>query len=194
MPAVFFTSDTHFDHDMVAGLRGYGSPAEHDEAIVRSWNKVVRPQDTVWHLGDVTLRPIGKVAGIVSRLNGTIHLVAGNHDKVAPGVNPNAHRVQRDWLEFFASIQPFARLRHQGRRLLLSHYPYSGEGDRPGGDRFTQYRLPNEGIALVHGHTHDPDQRLSRDQAAPMVHVGWDAWRRPVSISEVVHLLAGGSS
>ena len=45
--------------------------------------------------------------------------------------------------------------------------------------RYTQYRLPNQGRWLLHGHTHNKDQRIHGKQ----LHVGLDAWgMRPVSL------------
>lgn len=194
MSKFFFTSDTHFDHQLVAELRGFTSPAEHDAAVVEEWNRVVGKNDTVWHLGDVGMGPLRRWASSVRALNGTIHLVTGNHDDAAPGVSRKAQKVQRAWMELFESIQPFARIRRGGDHALLSHYPYSGEGVRNLDDRFVQYRLRNTGLPLVHGHTHDKDQRLSFDEGTPMLHVGWDAWKRLVTLEEVWDtLLANGA-
>ncbi|MPV50076.1 metallophosphoesterase [Pseudactinotalea sp. HY160] len=195
MSTTYFTSDTHFGHRLVADLRSYDTVLglrlfdtvdEYDEYVVAVWNEVVRPRDTVWHLGDVTLGNINRVGHLLSRLHGTIHLVTGNHDEVAPGVSRRAPRLQRTWLQYFDSIQPYARIRAAGHHVLLSHYPYTGEGKRVGADRYTQYRLPNEGMPLIHGHTHDSGQRLSFDEGTPMVHVGWDAWGKPVRLDKVI--------
>ena len=167
MTAVFYTSDTHFGHAMVAGLRGFESADEHDEAIIARWNSAVAPGDIVWHLGDVSLQPHARFRPLAERLNGTIHLVAGNHDRVFPG-HRDAHKHQREWLATFASVQAYARRRIDGREVLLSHFPY--EGDH-GEERFTQYRLRDEGVWLLHGHTHGKEKVSGRQ-----IHVGLDAW------------------
>ena len=36
--------------------RPFASLAEMDDALIRRWNEVVRPGDTVWHLGDFAHR------------------------------------------------------------------------------------------------------------------------------------------
>lgn len=190
MAEVHFTSDTHFSHRLVAGIRGFASTDEHDEHVVEVWNAHVRPGDTVWHLGDVSMGGPARFGRFVEQLHGTIHLIAGNHDAVHP-MHRDSHRHQRSWLEYFDSIQTMARRKSSGRYMLLSHFPYRGEGARGMADRHTQYRLRNEGIPLVHGHTHDEAQRLSFDGGTAMVHVGWDAWGRPVTLDEVVGLLEG---
>lgn len=133
--------------------------------------------------------PLTRFRSVVERLHGTIHLVTGNHDEANP-MHRAAHRRQREWMEVFASVQGFARRKVEGRQVLLSHYPYAGEGRRDMADRYTQYRLANEGTALLHGHTHDSDQHLSHHQGTPMVHVGWEAWDRPVGLDEPAELLA----
>lgn len=82
----FFISDTHFGHKgMVEFLRSDGEKLrpwetieEHDEAIIENWNKVVRPQDRVYHLGDVVINR--RCLPILFRLNGRKKLIRGNHD------------------------------------------------------------------------------------------------------------------
>ena len=151
MSAVWFSSDTHFLHAFVAKLRGFTSSAEHDETLIYRWNQVVRPDDLVWHLGDVGLGGEALILEQAARLNGRKQLITGNHDACWPG-HRDSRKHQRRWLEVFESVQAFARIRVDGRAALLSHFPY--EGDHVGEDRATQYRLRDEGAWLVHGHTH----------------------------------------
>jgi len=197
MSTVWYTSDLHFGHRLVAGHRGFFKAdrtvdtADHDEHIVAVWNQHVRPEDTVWILGDMSMRGPKAFGPYVERLNGTLHLIAGNHDSVHP-MHRDSFKHQRAWLDFFASVQTAARRKFNGHEVLLSHFPYRGEGARNQPDRYTQWRLPDEGLPLIHGHTHDPNQRLSGtcpDYGSRMVHVGWDAWGRPVSQNEVAELL-----
>ena len=54
--------------------------AQHDELIIRAWNSVVGKHDTVWFLGDFCMGGRSSIAGYVSRLNGIIRMVKGNHD------------------------------------------------------------------------------------------------------------------
>lgn len=75
---VFVVSDTHFGHALMAQTRGFeGNIEAHDVALMHAWNATVKPQDTVWHLGDVYFRDGHKW---LHRLNGHKKLVAGNHD------------------------------------------------------------------------------------------------------------------
>lgn len=181
----WFTSDSHFRHVFVANLRGFAGRDEHDDAVIDTWNSVVKPSDMVWHLGDVGLGSETDILSQVARLNGIKHLVTGNHDLPWPG-HRDARKHQRRWLEVFESVQAFAKTRIGGRTVLLSHMPYLGGGDHTFEERFTQFRLPDEGTWLVHGHTHQTD-RLDGPRS---VHVGLDAWGlRPASDEEVMQLI-----
>ena len=110
---------------------------------------------------------------------------------------PRAARSrQRRWFEVFESVQAFARIRIDGRPVLLSHFPYYG--DHTALDRHSQYRLKDQGLWLLHGHTH------SREKLGPFMlpvvtfngepfyqgrqlHVGVDAWDlHPVSEADVL--------
>ncbi len=89
-PKIFFTSDHHFGHQATLGdrlglRRPFATIAEHDEALIARWNAAVRPQDTVWHLGDFCHRcPEERARAIFARLNGRRrYLVRGNHDRIA---------------------------------------------------------------------------------------------------------------
>lgn len=200
MSAVWFSSDTHFLHRQVAELRGFADSEEHDEAVIDRWNKIVRPADLVWHLGDVGLGNETRVLRQAGRLNGNKHLITGNHDACWPGHRGSRSR-QRKWLEVFESVQAFARIRLDGRTVLLSHFPY--EGDHTAEERHSQFRLRDEGEWLVHGHTHKQNRLgphpywLSYPGAAPAgcwrgleIHVGLDAWDlQPVSEAGILSVI-----
>jgi calcineurin-like phosphoesterase family protein len=84
---IFLTSDSHFGHvgvtkflapNGVDKLRPWDTIEEMDEALIENWNKVVRPQDKVYHLGDVVINR--RALPTLARLNGTKILIKGNHD------------------------------------------------------------------------------------------------------------------
>lgn len=76
---VFVIADTHFGHRKVTEFRPWSTVEEHDRQLVERWNSVVRPSDTVWHLGDACLGGRDKLA-VFASLNGIKKLVLGNHD------------------------------------------------------------------------------------------------------------------
>lgn len=176
--SVWFTSDCHFGHRLVAGLRGFGSTDEHDEALAREWRRVVRDTDHVWVLGDLAASSPAHALEVVDSLPGIKHLVSGNHDKCHP-MHRDAHNWQRRYLDVFASVQPFARRKIAGRDVLLSHFPYLVDRDEP---RHMQYRLRDEGAWLLHGHLHSGERATSDRE----LHVGVDAWDlAPVNLTTV---------
>lgn len=83
-----FVSDTHFGHAAILAermslRRPFASIQEHDEALIARWNAAVRPDDTVWHLGDFCYRCSEAYArDVFRRLNGRRFLVRGNHEKI----------------------------------------------------------------------------------------------------------------
>lgn len=77
-PRTWLTTDTHFHHDMLVreGIR----PADFQDRIVRRWKHLVKPEDTVIHLGDVIFYKHDTLKQLLDDLPGTKFLVMGNHD------------------------------------------------------------------------------------------------------------------
>lgn len=116
MPAVFLTSDTHFGHtgvckfmqaDGVTKLRPWDNADEMDDEMVRRWNETVRPNDKVYHLGDVVINR--KSLSTLHRLNGDKVLIKGNHD---------IFRLE-EYTPYFRDI----RGSHVMNGLILTHIP-----------------------------------------------------------------------
>ena len=81
----FFTSDTHFGHGNILKYteRPFKGIKEHDEGLIKNWNSVIKPGDDVYHAGDVAFKmnkDMGYIKSVLQRLNGNIHVAAGNHD------------------------------------------------------------------------------------------------------------------
>ncbi len=208
---VWFTSDLHVGHQLPAGerMRGRVLPryvgAEvdaHDRMLAANWDRCVKPEDVVWVLGDISAGGDLAQAYALNWIHdrpGVKHLVAGNHDGCWPGLR-DSHRWQSAYLQVFASAQAFARRRIDGRSVLLSHFPYAGD-HVDGGDRYSQYRLRDEGISLLHGHTHSSERvsfaaRLDWEsdplvhKMSTQIHVGVDAWDlSPVPLDTVAQML-----
>lgn len=84
---IFFTSDMHFGHQNMIKfidydgnrVRPFDTWEEADELMIENWNKVVKPEDKVYVLGDVCFnRNYGDK--IMPRLLGKKCLIRGNHD------------------------------------------------------------------------------------------------------------------
>lgn len=115
MPSVFLTSDTHFGHANICKFTNSdGSPVrpwddvqEMDEEMVKRWNETVRPDDKVYHLGDVVINR--KHLSILDRLNGDKVLIKGNHDIFKLS----------DYTRYFRDIRAY----HVMNGCILSHIP-----------------------------------------------------------------------
>jgi calcineurin-like phosphoesterase family protein len=133
MPAVFLVSDTHFGHAGVCRflredgtkLRPWDDPNEMDEEMVKRWNETVRPNDKVYHLGDVVINR--KALKTLERLNGDKILIKGNHDIFK----------LTDYLPYFRDIRGY----HVMNGMILSHIPVHESN---------LYRFG----ANIHGHLH----------------------------------------
>lgn len=86
---LFFISDHHFNHANILTFlspsgermrKEFHSVEEMNEALIKRHNDVVRPQDHVYFMGDVAMRFNEEVEIILSRMNGRLRLLRGNHD------------------------------------------------------------------------------------------------------------------
>jgi calcineurin-like phosphoesterase family protein len=115
---IWVISDTHFGHeniykftsfDGVTRVRAsFESALEADREMVQRWNSVVRPEDHVWHLGDVTM---GSDLRIIKELLGHKRLLLGNHDRC----DVRAYRE--------AGFQKVQSYRFCDRWGIMSHIP-----------------------------------------------------------------------
>lgn len=187
MGRVWFTSDLHLGHALVAEHRGFDSVAEHDAYVLDGWARSVSSGDQVWLLGDVAIpRDRDQFLGILAQvktLPGEKHIILGNHDACHP-MHRHGYKTFPMFTDVFSSVSTAARRRMAGRDVLLSHFPYTT--DRGFETRYPQWRLPDLGTWLMHGHTHAPEKLTSGHE----VHVGLDAWDvRPVPIDAVITII-----
>lgn len=81
--SVYITSDTHFSHPKIIPYcdRPFKDIDEMNEILINNWNSVVGPNDIVKHLGDFAMGNKDHIKYLVSKLNGKIDLIMGNHDR-----------------------------------------------------------------------------------------------------------------
>lgn len=181
--ATWFTGDPHFGHEKVAALRGFDSTEEHDTAIVNKWTKQVNDSDVVYVLGDLSS---GSRTGeryalnIIAALPGRKRLIAGNHDSIS-GIHRKVSPHTPLFQQVFEAIHDFGRVRIDGKDVLLSHYPYTG--DHTEEPRFDQFRLKDKGAPLIHAHTHSQVRRQGSS-----ICVSWEAWGRLVNLGDIQQL------
>ena len=90
-----------------------------DRALADSWNALVKPEDTVYHLGDFALGHPASAIKMLQHLKGRKVLIKGNHDK-------QVQRITGPGL--FEEVHEQLVVEVGERRVLLCHYPYRPEG------------------------------------------------------------------
>lgn len=212
MANIWFTSDTHFSHKNT--LRYCGRPfwtkEQCDEAMIARWNAVVKPEDTVYHLGDVAMHT-APIVRILPRLNGKKILIVGNHDLmysyfIATRGIKFVDRMRKEYLEAgFAEIHlsgltvdfafwdglvpPIGTA--EGRILppvtvkaRLSHFPTKNVEDKYHNDKHEKSRPKDDGTLNICGHVHQNWLKRGNN-----INVGVDVWDfAPVSLEEVISL------
>ncbi len=125
---VWCISDTHWGHEpsITYDKRPFSSLEEMDAELIRRWNSVVKKNDTVYHVGDLSFYNFEKTKDIVDQLNGNIRLIRGNHDK-------KSFRNLVPWCD------NMAHFRWGEHRFHVCHYPMDS------------WRY---GTVMLHGHVH----------------------------------------
>lgn len=195
---IWFTSDTHLGHTNIIKYcdRPFKNTDEMDERIIANWNDIVSPDDTVFHLGDVALGDISKSLPKVARLNGYKICVLGNHDR--PFMR-SGKADEADWWGRYARVfqevwhwrNDLSNMVSMGSVFRVSHFPYTG--DHTPTDRHAAERPVDDGIPLIHGHTHSTDIVTHSSNGTTQIHVGQDAHGfKPVSEDEIMSLWLHG--
>jgi calcineurin-like phosphoesterase family protein len=136
MQPEFITSDHHFGHGNVIRYsnRPFASADEMDEALIRAWNARVPHNGIVYHLGDFSFhKNRERTKGIRHRLNGTIRLLKGNHD-----------RLKGDMLDLFEWVKDYYEAKSpSGVKVVMCHYP------------FMTWNKSHHNSWSLHGHCHN---------------------------------------
>lgn len=177
---IFITSDTHFCHDkdFIYKPRGFSSIEEMNEEIVKRWNSVVKPDDLVYHLGDVMLMDNEKGLEYLKRLNGQIYIIRGNHD------TNNRINVYQECGNVFECGDWARVITYKKWNFYLSHFPTIV------GNYDDDSRKKN-GFYCLCGHRHATNRWVDfKDSRA--YHVEMDAHNcYPVLIDDVIEDIKG---
>lgn len=208
--SIWFTADQHLGHENIIGYvsrgiagwgRNFKDAGEMDSYIINRWNQVVRPDDTVYVLGDFCLGNGNQVAGYLSRMAGNIKFVPGGHDKrwlkdfgfklwagdvgFLPKPFDNHEVLPMIHFQSTRLIGGRGGLESFKKKIVLCHYPL-----------FT-WEQSHHGSWHLHGHSHGGLGKFNRFQkivkAPPstledvtQMDVGVDAWNfYPISLGQV---------
>lgn len=168
---MWFTSDTHFGHANILkycpDTRRYKDIHEHDEALIRAWNDRVGSSDDVYHLGDFAFMQPHQIENVLHRLNGRIHLIVGNHDRVA----------NFELMPKIVTITPYHEVKVSKKKsFVLFHYPIES------------WNKSHHGSIHLHGHTHGSVKHHPHQPKAKRMDVGVDCHpeNAPFSVDEIL--------
>lgn len=131
--------------------------------LIERWNSVVKPQDTVYHLGDFGMETgPDSLHSVFDSLNGHKHLVTGNHD------SRNTQVLKLGWV----SVSQIRKVKWEGMKAIACHFPIeSWEG-------------AHRGYIHVHGHSHGTLKRVIPHR----FDVGADVYPAPVQFETLWQL------
>lgn len=182
----WFTSDHHFYHKNIIRYcaRPFAIAEEMDRAMEDNWRALVKPGDTVYHLGDFALGKPWVAAALLQRLPGRKILIRGNHDK---GIN----RLTGPGM--FEEVHDRLTIELGGRKVLMCHYPYHPtpeELEQAKANnydiRYLERRPEDKGMVLLCGHVHEKWKFKKRQ-----VNVGVDVWGfKPIREDELAAFVA----
>ena len=175
----FVTSDTHFGHANIIKYcaRPFRDVNQMDVRIIKNWNERVKPEDTVFHLGDFQFKNSaggnqneGQVLASKDfywkQLNGRIYHISGNHD----GNNAMKSIITHMVVEFGGL---HICLVHDPAEFMESVYPARG----------------GEIDVVFCGHVHQNWKHIWRGMSLQylIINVGVDVWKfMPMEIGEIL--------
>ena len=177
---IWFVSDVHFFHNNILkfcpATRHGETALEMNEYIVQAWNSKVHRRDIVYNLGDVSFGSVKDTDEVLSRLNGQIHLIYGNHDNII--------RHNKGLRERFASVQDVKEIKvaladGTKRDIVMNHFAQR------------VWNKAHHGAWHLYGHSHGD---LESEPYFKSMDVGIDA--RPLgdmcpwSLDEIAEIMA----
>ena len=197
---LWFTSDHHFGHDKIIepdyADRPFTTIPEMDDAMIERWNAVVKPEDTVFYLGDFAIvKDKARIARertqwLLDTLHGKKHLVPGNHDHSKGTLRltrrPVSDAPDAAMLNGWESIEWYREITVGDQPIVLSHYP------------FLTWNGSHRGSWMLHGHCHDGLKKWKCHNCehalwntARRCDVGVDAWDfTPIGIEQIAAYMA----
>jgi len=151
----WYTGDTHWGHTNIIGYcnRPFDSVHRMNQVLTNNWNSRVKPEDLVIHVGDLGGPRCKDPTPYIERLNGTIMLVKGNHDK------SKMLKYMPFWVyNIEARIGDF--------NCLINHRPIYPKDMRGKNDKFHDHderiQNPEKYDFIISGHIHEKRQWTHR--------------------------------
>ena len=184
---VFLTSDLHRGHNktFVYAARGYASVEAHDKALIETINSTVREQDIIINCGDLSLNTTREqLVDFLSQIKCKNHyLLWGNHPNPIHGMYKEEMDKYYGGRELYpytitgvTLLGDYQEFEINKKRIVCSHYPLKS------------WSGMNRGAFCATGHRH-MNRQDTLAEPGKILDVGWDAWGKPISFSEVKSIL-----
>lgn len=136
---IYFTSDQHLNHENVIKFchRPFNNIEEMNETLIKKWNDKVPRDAIVFHLGDFAWGGFQAWEKHLSRLNGEIVLIVGNHD---------IKNLTTTAKTYFKYVTQQMKIEVENRKVYLNHFPMLCYGGT--------YRDKDSLEWQLHGHVH----------------------------------------
>ena len=143
-----------------------------NEAIIKNFHSMVKPEDDLYLLGDIFLGELDAGMSLFHQLPGNIHLVWGNHD------TNNRKNAMLDAYNVVEVLGFAGLIKYNKYHFYLSHFPTLTAN-------FDDYQRPlKQRILCLSGHTHSKDLF---DKVCQSYNVAVDAHNcYPVSIETII--------
>lgn len=143
-----------------------------NKTLVVNWNKVIKPKDEIYILGDLFLKGTGKeVNEVLRKLKGKKYLIKGNHEKYLddPAFDKNLFVWVKDYYTFKSNKQKF----------VLFHYP------------ILEWEGYYTGSILLYGHVHNNNSEyFNKILGSKAINVGADMTDyQPISLNEILEIV-----
>ena len=136
----YLITDTHFFHDKMTLY--CDRPPDFNRIIINQWRNTVKPQDVVFHLGDVIWGSQDQLISVMNQLPGTKILIRGNHDR----------NHSNNWFIKAGFAAVVEKVQVSG--AILSHFPAA----------LTAEEI-ERGYINIHGHFHNnPPEKWEKEQ------------------------------
>jgi calcineurin-like phosphoesterase family protein len=146
-----------------------------DAGLIENWNRLVKPGDTVYHLGDFCLtKRVDLIDHWLGQLNGEIRLIRGNHDQWTKRYERLEHKGKIKWIRDYAErkfVVDGAKY-----KFVLCHYP------------MLYWNHGGHGSIMLHGHSHGSADHHNLDVRRMDVGVDCHGWC-PVLLENVITMM-----
>lgn len=108
---------------------------QHDNKLIKNWNDIVKENDLVYILGDLSFKNGEETNKILQQLNGDKILIKGNHDFAFL----DTHKFDKS---LFKEIVDYKEINIYDKNFVLFHYPIA------------TWNLKQKGSIHLYGHVH----------------------------------------